>query len=85
VTLNMKHPKAKEIAERLIKWADIVTDSFTPGTMEKWGLGYEDLKKIKPEIIMMRTCMHGQTGPSARQPGLGFVLTAISGLAPITG
>jgi benzylsuccinate CoA-transferase BbsF subunit len=85
VTLNMKHPKAKEIAERLVQWADIVTDNFTPGTMEKWGLGYEDLKKIKPEIIMMRTCMHGQTGPLARQPGLGFVLTAISGLAPITG
>jgi benzylsuccinate CoA-transferase BbsF subunit len=53
--------------------------------MEDMGLGYEDLKKIKSEIIMMRTCMHGQTGPLARQPGLGFMLTAISGLAPLTG
>ena len=85
ITLNLNHPKGKEIAKKLVAWADIVAESFTAGTLEKWGLGYEDLKKIKPDIIMFRTCMHGQTGPLAKHPGTGFVLTALSGLDAITG
>jgi crotonobetainyl-CoA:carnitine CoA-transferase CaiB-like acyl-CoA transferase len=85
ITLNLNHPKAIEIARRLVAWADVVAESFLPGTMEKWGLGYEDLKKIKPEIIMLRTCMHGQTGPLAKHPGLGLVLTALSGFVAING
>jgi benzylsuccinate CoA-transferase BbsF subunit len=85
ITLNLKVPKGKEIGKKLIQWADVVAESFTPGTMEKWGLGYEDLKKIKPDIIMLRSCMHGQTGPLAKQPGTGFTLTALSGLDTIAG
>jgi len=85
ITLNLNLPKAREIAKRLVAWADIVAESFIPGTMEKWGLGYEDLKKIKPDIIMFRTCMQGQTGPSAKQPGLGLVLVALSGFVEIMG
>ena len=85
ITLNLNNPKAIEIAKRLVAWADVVAESFIPGTMEKWGLGYEDLKKLKPDIIMLRTCMHGQTGPSAKHPGLGLVLTALSGYVAITG
>jgi len=85
ITLNMNHPKAREIAKRLVAWADIVAESFTPGTMEKWGLDYENLKEIKPDIIMLRTCMQGQTGPSAKQPGLGLVLVALSGYVEIMG
>lgn len=85
ITLNLNHPKGIELVRRLIAWADIVAESFTAGTMEKWGLGYEDLKKIKPDIIMFRSCMHGQTGPLAKHPGHGFVLTALSGLDAITG
>jgi benzylsuccinate CoA-transferase BbsF subunit len=85
ITLNLNHPKAIPIIKKLVAWADIVAESFIPGTMEKWGLGYEDLKKIKPDIIMLRTCMHGQTGPLAKHPGLGLVLTALSGFVSITG
>jgi benzylsuccinate CoA-transferase BbsF subunit len=85
ITLNLNHPKAKDIMRKLVAWADVVAESFIPGTMEKWGLGYEDLKKIKPDIIMLRTCMHGQTGPLAKHPGLGLVLTALSGFVSITG
>lgn len=81
ITLNLNHPKGVEIARRLVAWADIVAESFTAGTMEKWSLGYEDLKKIKPDIIMLRTCMHGQTGPLAKHPGQGMVLTALVGLS----
>ena len=85
ITLNLNHPKGIDIAKKLVAWADIVAESFAAGTMERWGLGYEDLKKIKPDIIMLRTCMHGQTGRLARQPGTGFILTALSGLDAITG
>jgi benzylsuccinate CoA-transferase BbsF subunit len=70
--------------KRLIGWADVVVDSFAGGTMEKWGLDYDNLKKIKPDIIMLRTCMHGHTGPLAEQHGQGFILTALSGLDAVT-
>jgi benzylsuccinate CoA-transferase BbsF subunit len=79
VTLNLSHPKGMEIIKKLIKWADIVADSYSTGTMEKWGLDYEGVKKIKPDIIMLRTCMHGHTGPLSKQHGQGFVLTALTG------
>jgi benzylsuccinate CoA-transferase BbsF subunit len=80
VTLNLSHPKGMEIIKKLIKWADIVADSYSTGTMEKWGLDYEGVKKIKPDIIMLRTCMHGHTGPLSKQHGQGFVLTALTGV-----
>ncbi len=83
ITLNMNHPRGKEIARKLVGWADIVADSYATGTMEKWGLDYESLKAIKPDIIMFRTCMHGHTGPLARQHGQGFILTALSGIDSI--
>lgn len=83
ITLNMSHPKAKELAEKLVAWSDIVADSYATGTMERWGLDYDSLKKIKPDIIMLRTCMHGHTGPLARHHGQGFILTALSGVDSI--
>jgi benzylsuccinate CoA-transferase BbsF subunit len=85
ITLNLSHPKGVELAKKLVSWADIVSESFTAGTMQKIGLGYEELKKIKPDIIMLSTCMHGQTGPMAKHPGTGFVLTALSGFDNIVG
>ena len=66
--------------KKLVAWADIVADSYSTGTMERWGLDYEGVKKIKPDIIMMRTCMHGHTGPLSKQHGQGFILTALSGV-----
>jgi benzylsuccinate CoA-transferase BbsF subunit len=80
ITLNMGTPKGMEIIRKLVAWADIVADSYSTGTMERWGLDYENLKKIKQDIIMIRTCMHGHTGPLARQHGQGFILTALSGV-----
>ena len=85
ITLNLNHPKGVEIAKKMIAWADIVTESFTPGMMEKWGLGYEEIKKIKPDIIMLRTCMQGQTGPHSHLPGTGVNLVGITGFAHLTG
>jgi benzylsuccinate CoA-transferase BbsF subunit len=80
ITLNMNHPQGIELAKRLVGWADVVADSYATGTIEKWGLDYDNLKKIKPDIIMFRTCMHGHTGPLAKQHGQGFILTALSGV-----
>jgi benzylsuccinate CoA-transferase BbsF subunit len=84
ITLNLSHPKGLDLVKRLVAWADIVADSYATGAMEKWGLDYENLKKIKPDIIMLRTCMHGHTGPLAKHHGQGFVLTALSGFDAIT-
>jgi benzylsuccinate CoA-transferase BbsF subunit len=78
ITLDLAHPKSKAILKKLIDWADIVGDSYSTGTIERWGLDYENLKKMKPDIIMIRTCMHGHTGPLAKQHGQGFVLTALT-------
>ncbi len=85
LSLDLRHPKAKELVQELTAWADVVAESFVPGTMEAWGFGYEDLKKIKPDIIMFRTCQMGQTGPLAKQPGYGPMLAAFSGFTNITG
>jgi benzylsuccinate CoA-transferase BbsF subunit len=85
ITLNLEHSKGIELAKRLVAWSDVVVDSFTTGIMEKWGLDYDSLKKIKHDIIMLRTCMHGHTGPLAKHHGQGFVLTGLSGLDFITG
>ena len=84
-TLNLTHPKALNIAMRLVEWADVVTSAFTPGVMENWGLSYEAISKVKPEIIMMSTCMQGQTGPHKLYRGYGVQMGALSGFYYVTG
>ncbi|MEE8398190.1 MAG: CoA transferase [Desulfobacterales bacterium] len=84
-TLNLTYPKALEIVKKLIATADIVIDNFAGGTMDRMGLGYEVLKKTKPDIIMLSACMHGQTGPYATHPGFGNQLTALCGFSHISG
>ncbi len=85
ITLNLDHPKGKDLIKKLVSWADVVAESWATGAMEKAGLDYENLKKIKPNIIMLRTCMHGHTGPLSKQHGHGFLLTGLSGLDELTG
>lgn len=85
VTIDLAHPKGKELAKKFVAWADIVTDNFAGGAMERMGLSYEVLKKIKPEIIMMSSALMGQTGPWHDSPGYGDQLSAISGLHEISG
>ena len=83
--LNMAHPKAINIVKRFVAWADLVTENFTPGTMEKWGLGYDELRTLKPEVILFSTSMLGRGGPYSRQPGFGPVLSSLSGMTGLTG
>ncbi|MBW2284158.1 MAG: CoA transferase [Deltaproteobacteria bacterium] len=77
--LNLKHPKAAHVVKRLVEWADVVVENFSPGTMERRHMGYDDLIKINPRIIMIRSSLVGQTGPYAGHPGFGTMLQAYSG------
>ncbi|MFC2069872.1 CaiB/BaiF CoA transferase family protein [Chloroflexota bacterium] len=83
--LNLAKPKAVEIAKKVVSWADVVVENFAGGAMDRMGLGYETLKKVKPDIIMLSSCMQGQTGPYAKHPGYGRPLTALTGFAHIAG
>jgi len=83
--LNLRLPKARELALRLVQWADVVTDSMTPGSLAKLGLGYEDLRRIKPDIIMYSTTQQGQTGPYRDFGGYGQHGAAFAGFHALTG
>ena len=85
LALNMEHPQALEVAKRLVAEADIVMENFTPGVMERWGLGYGELKKVKPDIIMLRQSGFGSWGPYAQQPAFGMILAAMAGLPNFIG
>ena len=85
ITLNLKHPDARDIAIKLVEWADVVAENFAPGAMARFGLAYEDLVKIKPDLIMVSTCLHGQTGPERGYPGFGGQGSALSGFNHLTG
>ncbi len=85
LSLNLSDPKGAEVAKRLVLWADVVVENFSAGMMERWGLGYKELKRLKPDIIMLRSSNQGQTGPLARQPGLGTHLNALAGFLHLTG
>ena len=84
-SLNLGHTKGIEIAKRFVEWADIVAESFVPGRMKAWGLDYEELVKIKPDLIMLSACNQGQSGPQASQPGYGVQLASLSGFTHMTG
>ena len=83
--VNMAKEGAPELMKRFVAWADIVTENFTPGTMERWGLGYNDLRRIKPDVVMFSASMLGHGGPHSKQPGFGPVLTSLAGLSHLTG
>ena len=85
IGLNLSHPRAAEVTKRIIAWADVLVEGFTPGTMERLGLGYEDVKRIRPGIIMVRASMQGQTGPKKSLPALGLQLTGLAGISALTG
>jgi benzylsuccinate CoA-transferase BbsF subunit len=84
-SVNLGLPGGKEIARKFVAWADIVADNYAGGAMERMGLGYEALKEIKPDIIMMSSSLMGQSGPWHNSPGYGDQLTAVSGISHISG
>lgn len=85
ITLDINKPAARQVIEDLVRWADIVTDSFSPKAMRQWGLTYEDLVAIKPDIIVASTCLFGQYGPLSSLAGFGTMGAAMSGFYQMTG
>ena len=83
--LNLKHPRAREVITRFYRWADVVSENFTPGTLNKLGLDYEYAKMIKPDIIMVGISAYGQTGPLAREFGTDAMGSSQSGHRYLTG
>jgi crotonobetainyl-CoA:carnitine CoA-transferase CaiB-like acyl-CoA transferase len=85
ITLDMTNPKGQEIAKRLAAKVDILLENFKPGTMEKWGMGYEALKAVNKGIIMVRVSGYGQTGPYSTRPGYANVAEGIGGIRYTSG
>ncbi|WP_257984384.1 CaiB/BaiF CoA transferase family protein [Neobacillus cucumis] len=85
ITVDLRQEEGQEIIRRLVKEIDILIENFRPGTMEKWGLSFEELKKINPRLIMLRVSGYGQDGPYRDKPGFGSIGEAMGGLRYITG
>ena len=85
LSLDLKIPAAVAVAHRLLAWCDVYVESFTPGTVDRLGIGYQTARTLNPSIIMASTCLMGQTGPAAPFAGFGFHAGAIAGFYEITG
>lgn len=85
LTLNMKDPRGQDIARQLALEADIIIENYRPGVLEKWHLGFEDLKAVNPATIMVRLSGYGQTGPMKDLPGFGAIGESMGGLRYVSG
>ncbi|MCY4615581.1 MAG: CoA transferase [Chloroflexi bacterium] len=85
MSLDLSHEVGREIARDLTQWADVMVESFTPDTMERHGLNWDVLSPDHPELVMVRTCLRGQTGPERRYTGFGMQGAALAGLHAVTG
>jgi crotonobetainyl-CoA:carnitine CoA-transferase CaiB-like acyl-CoA transferase len=85
VGLNLKEPAGAEVFRRLAATADVVVENFRPGTLERWGVGPEELRAINPGLVLVRLTGFGQTGPYSGRPGFGTLAEAMSGFAALTG
>lgn len=82
---DMRSDEGRALARRLCERADIVVENFRPGTLERWGLGYDTLSQANPGLVLVRISGFGQDGPNSQRPGYGVVCEAFSGLREITG
>ena len=85
LTLNLKEAEGQDIVRRLVAEADILVENFRPGTLEAWGLGWDELSRINPRLIMLRISGYGQTGPYRDLPGFGVIGEAMGGLRHLSG
>ena len=85
ITLDLRQPDGQDLLKQLVAKSDFVLENFRPGTMEKWGLGWEQLSAINPRLIMIRVSGFGQTGPYSRQAGFGAIGEAMGGLRYVVG
>jgi crotonobetainyl-CoA:carnitine CoA-transferase CaiB-like acyl-CoA transferase len=85
VAIDLRRPEGRALIKELAAKVDVMVENFKPGTLEKWGLGWEDLSKINPRLVMVRISGFGQDGPYSQRPGYGVVCEAVSGLRHLTG
>ena len=85
IAVDFSLPAGLEVAHRMAAWADVVIQNFTPGTAERLGLDYETLREKNPDLVMLYTCMRGQTGPERKHTGFGLHGAALAGFVGITG
>ncbi|HEY3271285.1 MAG TPA: CoA transferase [Geothrix sp.] len=84
VALDLRKPEAQAIVRDLAKEADVLIENFRPGTLESWGLGWEELHALNPGLVMLRISGYGQTGPYRDRPGFGVIGEAMGGLRHLT-
>jgi succinyl-CoA:(S)-malate CoA-transferase subunit B len=85
VTIDLHRPEGAELFKKLIEQTDVLCENFRPGTLEKWGLGWETLRAINPRLILLRVTGYGQTGPYKDRPGFARVAHAVGGIAYLAG
>ncbi|MCL4289452.1 MAG: CoA transferase [Thermoleophilia bacterium] len=85
VTLNLRTERGQELLVELVKHADVLTENFRPGTLEKWNLGWERLSEANPRLVLCRVSGYGQTGPYAKRAGFASVAEAMGGIRHING
>ncbi len=85
IGLDLGNPLGREVALRLVDWCDVLLESFTPKTMAAWGMSYAELQPRNPGMVMLSTCMQGQTGPRRDYRGFGNLMAALSGFYEICG
>ena len=85
LALDFKHPKGRELLRKLAVKCDVVVENFTPGVMSRAGLGYEDLRRLNPKIIMCSISLAGQSGPLSDKPGYDYIAQALSGITGVIG
>lgn len=85
ISVDLRLPEGQEVVRKLVRSCDVVVENFRPGALERWNIGYDELSRINPALIMVRISGFGQTGPYSGRPGFGVIGEALSGLRHITG
>src|SRR5262245_10911064 len=85
ITCNLRLPDGQALVKRLVAQADVVTENFRPGTLERWSLGWDELRAVNPRLVLVRISGFGPTGPYADRPGFGRIAAAMSGVSYLSG
>src|SRR5207247_162649 len=85
ITCNLRDPEGQALIRRLVASTAVVTENFRPGTLERWNLGWAELSRVRPSLVMVRISAFGQTGPHRERPGFGRIAAAVGGLSYVSG
>lgn len=85
ITLDLRKPQGQEILRKMVKLSDVVVENFRPGTLDRWGIGFDQLSEIRPGLVMVKVTGYGQFGPYKDKPGFGRIASAFGGLTELAG